>query len=184
MKIKKLVVSAFDLDQLKGEVQSLPQQAWIPHFNTQYYTGHWSVVPLRSVGGQSEHIYPNPASDKPFEDTRHLKVLPVTQQVINSIPGEKTSVRFMKLGAESSIREHEDYNLSLEDEDLRIHVPVFTHEEAEFWLDGERVPMMEGECWYLNFNLRHRLYNPGPGDRIHLVMDCVVSDELREFIQA
>jgi hypothetical protein len=38
--------------------------------------------------------------------------------------------------------------------------------------------MKEGECWYLNFNLPHRVKNSGTADRIHLVIDCVVNDWL------
>ena len=184
MNIKKIKLpEQLDIHRLQAEVSGLSVKSWIPHFNTQHYSGPWSVVPLRSVGGESNHIYPNPASDQPFMDTHHLKALPYTQGIVNSIPAEKTAVRFMKLGKEGHIHEHSDYNLSIDDEELRIHIPVSTHANAEFWLDGERVHMQEGECWYLNFNLKHKLYNPGPSDRIHLVIDCVVSDELRAFIR-
>ncbi len=171
-----------NIQRLQEEVRSLPAKAWKPHFNTQHYSGPWSVAPLRSVGGESDHIYPNPASEEPFKDTSFLESLPYTQSVIGLIPGDKTAIRFMKLGAKGHIHEHRDYMLSIDDEDLRLHIPVFTHDAAEFWLDGERVFMQEGECWYLNFNLKHQLYNPGPTDRIHLVIDCVVSPELHSFI--
>ena len=35
--------------------------------------------------------------------------------------------------------------------------------------------MKEGECWYINANLRHSVANHGGTDRIHLVIDCTVN---------
>jgi hypothetical protein len=44
--------------------------------------------------------------------------------------------------------------------------------------------MKEGECWYHNFNLPHRVANRGTADRVHLVLDCVLNDWLREVLLA
>ena len=41
---------------------------------------------------------------------------------------------------------------------------------------GTPLPMGEGECWYINFNLPHRIHNRGTTDRVHLVIDCVLND--------
>ena len=41
--------------------------------------------------------------------------------------------------------------------------------------------MKEGEAWYLNFNLKHSVVNRSAEDRVHLVIDCVLNDWLREF---
>jgi hypothetical protein len=50
---------------------------------------------------------------------------------------------------------------------------------VSFFLAGERLLMNEGESWYLNFNLPHRVENRSCADRIHLVLDCVLNDWLR-----
>ena len=42
--------------------------------------------------------------------------------------------------------------------------------------------MKEGECWYLDLSLPHWVENHGKTDRIHLVIDCLVNDWLRELI--
>jgi hypothetical protein len=42
--------------------------------------------------------------------------------------------------------------------------------------------MQPGECWYLNFDLPHRVQNLGATDRVHLVVDCQVNDWLRAMI--
>jgi len=49
---------------------------------------------------------------------------------------------------------------------------------VEFYTDDERIVMQAGECWYVNFDLPHRLSNHGVSDRVHIVMDIVVNDEL------
>jgi quercetin dioxygenase-like cupin family protein len=58
-----------------------------------------------------------------------------------------------------------------------------TNKRVEFYLAGERVPMHEGELWYLDFSQKHRVENNGTTDRIHLVMDCKVNDWLVEMIK-
>jgi len=49
---------------------------------------------------------------------------------------------------------------------------------------GERVILREGECWYVNTSLPHRVANLGQTDRIHLVIDCEVNGWLRSFFPA
>ena len=65
---------------------------------------------------------------------------------------------------------------------MRIHIPVVTNPDVEFFLDGRRIIMGEGECWYLDLNLPHRVQNRGSTDRVHLVIDCQLNDWLRELI--
>ena len=40
-----------------------------------------------------------------------------------------------------------------------------------------------GECWYINVDLPHRIANRGTCDHIHLVVDAVVTPELRESVR-
>jgi hypothetical protein len=44
--------------------------------------------------------------------------------------------------------------------------------------------MAPGECWYNDFTELHSVHNDGDGDRVHLTIDCVVNDWLREQILA
>lgn len=41
--------------------------------------------------------------------------------------------------------------------------------------------VLPGECWYMNFNLPHRITNAGNTDRVHLVMDIIINDAIREL---
>ncbi len=56
-----------------------------------------------------------------------------------------------------------------------------TNPLVEFYLNGERVVMEEGEAWYLDLNQNHAVINRGSEDRVHLVVDCVVNDWLRRI---
>jgi hypothetical protein len=60
-------------------------------------------------------------------------------------------------------------------------VPILTNELVAFYIDGERAVMEPGSCWYMNFNLPHRISNAGTTDRVHLVMDLKVNDNLRKM---
>ena len=173
----------FDVTKLKADHSRLSTSDWIAHFNTYYYEGDWSVVPLRSIGGISDHIYPDPAKTE-FEDTAILSRCPYYQEVLATFKCPLLSARLLRLGAGSSIREHQDFNLGYEDGEIRFHIPVLTNPGVEFYLDGERIAMNEGECWYLNFNLHHKVQNNGNTDRVHLVIDCVVNEWVDSLLLA
>jgi hypothetical protein len=167
----------FAPELLTADLQRVQPSDWVRHFNRQEYEGDWSVVPLRSVDGQSGHIYPDPtAGTDRFAETPLLASCSYFQEVIATFQCPKQSVRLLRLGAGSRIREHRDYCLGFNDNELRIHIPVVTSPEVEFYVSGERIVMREGESWYIDFNLPHRIYNGGTIDRIHLVIDCEVND--------
>jgi hypothetical protein len=173
---------AFDAHRILNEIEQLPDDSWKEHFNKSFYTGSWSIIPLRAKGGEVERSFTNPALNEPFMNTVHLLSMPYTKSIMDSFKCDKTMVRFMKLDPESSILEHRDYNLSINDEDIRLHIPVQTHSAVGFWLDDEPIQLATGSCWYLNFNLKHRLYNPGPISRIHLVLDLKINNWVRSLV--
>jgi len=161
----------------------MPEE-WVVHFNTGYYEGQWTGVALRSVGGVSTKLYPDPTALGSIVDTAILDRCPTLRDVLATFQCPLLSVRLLKLAAGSIIREHRDYNLGYEDGEIRLHIPVATNADVEFFLDGHRIDMNEGECWYLNFNLPHKVRNHGSTDRIHLVIDCLVDDWLRHLLRS
>jgi mannose-6-phosphate isomerase-like protein (cupin superfamily) len=173
----------FDATALQDEVSKLTNRNWISHFNTHCYSGEWNVIPLRSVDGNAETIFPDPTGKRVYADTIYLEELPYIKHVIGFIPAKKLDVRLMNLAPNSVIKKHRDYNLEFSDGEVRLHVPVFTNNKVEFILDDVKVEMKEGECWYLNFNKYHSVANYGSTPRIHLVIDCIVSDELINMIE-
>lgn len=169
----------FDAERLRADLSRLSPEDWVPHFNKGYYQGEWSGVALRAVGGSARGLYPDPTASQSFADTPLLERCPAAREVLSAFHCPLLSVRFLKLAAGASIKEHRDYNLGYEDGEVRLHIPVVTHPEVEFYLSGRRVLMAEGECWYLDFNQPHRVENKGGTERVHLVVDCVVDEWLR-----
>lgn len=170
----------FDATALHADFAKVVPAEFVPHFNTAYYEGDWSAVSLRSVGGQAGHIYPDPTAKNAFADTPLLERCGYIREVLDTLRCPTQAVRFLRLKAGSVIKEHRDHELGFEDGEVRLHIPVITNPDVEFILSGARVVMGEGECWYLNVNQPHRVANRGIADRIHLVIDCVVNDWLRE----
>jgi len=172
-----------DADALLADVEGLPEAAWVPHFNTSYYFGDWSGVPLRMVGGRADRLFPEPNSDVAPTDTPVLARCPGVRALLASMTCETTSVRFLRLGPGAAVREHRDDRLGYEDGEVRLHVPVTTGPDNEFLLNGTRIDMAPGECWYVNVNHPHAVANRGTLPRIHLVLDCVVDDWLDQTIR-
>lgn len=173
---------SFDLGETKKLLNELSAESWIPHYNKRDYEGDWSVIALRSGWGHPTNIYSVPMPASSYQDTPLMELFPQVQQIMQELKCEKTSVRFMKLCTGADIKEHCDDHLDADEGEARLHIPVQTHDKLEFYLNQKRVQMKEGECWYLNFNLPHSVRNPGPVDRIHLVIDCEVNDWLRQMM--
>jgi hypothetical protein len=85
-------------------------------------------------------------------------------------------VRLLQLAVGAEIKPHSDNCLGYEDGSFRLHIPIITNSEVEFILDGTRLVMNEGECWYIDANFIHSVANKGSQDRIHLVIDGIKND--------
>ncbi len=147
---------------------------------------HWSAIPLHAQHGAlglegvhghvpewvAEECAPTPA----LAPCAHFRAL------LDAFPARKLRVRLMKLAVGGRIGRHRDRLYGWEQPILRLHVPSTTHPGVEFLLDGERIVMAPGELWYLDTTKDHEAHNPGPTDRVHLVMDLVNSPALREFL--
>ncbi|MEP6903479.1 MAG: aspartyl/asparaginyl beta-hydroxylase domain-containing protein [Actinomycetota bacterium] len=173
----------FDGALLREDLAKVLGDEWIRHFNQQYYAGNWSVAALRSIGGCTKQIYPDPHSKEAFADTEILARCGYVREVLGAIKCETEAVRFMLLGAGARILEHRDYFMGFEDGCIRLHIPVITNKRVEFYLADELIEMRTGELWYLDFYQKHRVENNGEKDRIHLVIDCKVNDWLVELIK-
>ena len=165
----------FDAARLRGDLERVPRDVWREHYAARDYRGEWTVLPLRSVGGRAGLIQSTILPPDQFRETKVLLASPYFQEVLETLACPMCAVRLMRLGAGSEIKEHADSSVGYEDGHVRLHIPVQTHSQVEFYLNGQRVAMQEGECWYLNFNLPHRVVNASPIDRIHLVIDCNVN---------
>ena len=178
-----LRITIADIQQEIGKL--LESREWMPHYSQQHYDGDWNVLPLRTPGGKTDKPFAELMTESAFRNTHLLDLLPSTANLLEQIQCEKSSVRLLNLKAGSIIKEHRDIDLAFEQGEARVHIPVFTNAKVEFYVDGDLVCMQEGDCWYINANLPHRVANRGEHDRIHLVIDCKVNNWLSDiFAQA
>lgn len=69
----------------------------------------------------------------------------------------------------------------------RLHFPVRTNKKVRFGVweptgNKKEVNMKVGECWVLDTRKPHTVINEGDEDRIHLVVDVVTNEKLKEII--
>jgi len=171
----------FDAKKMQAELQHLNSTDWQLHYQKLHYEGNWSALPLRSAGGRADNIIISPVDNPDYADTIFLKNSVYFKEILASFNCPLLAVRLMKLNAGAIIKEHKDAEMCYEKGEIRIHIPVSTNDEVEFYLDKERIHLREGDCWYMNFNLPHSVNNKSKTDRIHLVIDAKVNDWVKEL---
>lgn len=171
----------FNVPLLQQEMQAIALQQWQLHYQVKHYEGNWSAIPLRSINGKTDDIFVSPHEHAVYKDTLFLQQSNYLQEVLSSFNCPLLAVRLLKLEAGALIKEHRDADLAFEKGEIRIHIPVQTNKEVAFYLDNERIHLEEGECWYMNFNLPHSLENKSNSARIHLVIDAVVNDWVKDL---
>jgi len=171
------LVLQFDAAAMRRDLAQLASSDWVDHFVTRNYDGRWTVLPLRAPAGAThpiKMIYSDPGCES-FVDTALLAKCPVFQRVLAAFECPLQAVRLMNLTPGSAIKPHADLDLGIEHGKARLHVAVATNPGVEFVLNGRRVVLGEGECWYLKLSDTHSVANRGATDRIHLVIDALVN---------
>lgn len=175
----------FDPSALQQDLDSLSRSEWIDHFVPQNYEGEWSVIPLRAQAGATHPvmmIFSNPSATE-FVDTPILDRCPYFREVLATFQCPLLAVRLMQLTPGSIIKEHADYDLSFEDGVVRFHIPVTTNPDVDFRLNGRRLTMTSGSCWYLRLSDPHSVANRGTSSRVHLVIDATVNDWIGDVLR-
>lgn len=159
--------------------------------------GGWKLIPLISRGGG---IDPNSSFDygryvrqagmggdrkpPPFQKTEILKHCLYFEKILDDLQCRKRRVRLLRLEPGARIRRHYDPGENWAAGKPRLHIPIVTHEEIYFYVDGQRVIMKPGEAWYCDFSRWHWVENRSPISRVHLVCELVINDWLRQLFPA
>jgi len=170
------------ITDIQNEVSSITE-SWHPHLNTFDYQGNWEVLSLRSPGGASSTIIPDIINGSVYMDTPLMDTCQSIKKITENLRCPIMAVRLLNLKSGAKIKPHKDNELAFEKGEARIHIPVFTNNEVEFYVEDNLVKMNEGEFWYINANLKHSVVNNGKSDRIHLVIDSVVNDDLIKLFE-
>ncbi len=174
----------FDALQLQKEVSMLDKAIWQMHYQTKQYEGEWSGIPLRSIDGKIDNIIISPTGNARYCDTEFLLQSPYLKEVLANFICELQAVRLLKLNAGAIIKQHRDADLCFEKGEVRIHIPILTNHDVEFYLADDKLELKEGDCWYMNFNLPHRLHNKSNINRIHLVIDALVNNWVKDLFSS
>lgn len=186
MPFYKLPISFPSIERVKRKLTDIRSDLWIEHVNKACYEGIWSVLPLR---GMTKNREANPVlqafqieesqSESDYCDFPVLDQWPEIQLFLAQLSCPILSVRLMKLAPKAEIKPHRDNGLSIEHGQARLHLCLATHADVQFMVDGQSVDMAEGELWYINADKTHSVVNFSSEERIHLVIDCVGNDWLR-----
>jgi Aspartyl/Asparaginyl beta-hydroxylase len=173
----------FDPQRLQADLSRLSSGVWTPHFNASFFEGDWSGIALRA-SASDRGLYSGGADNtEEFTNTQALDACPYFREVLTAFQCPLKSVRLLRLAPGSIIREHSDFDLGEQLGEVRLHIPVATNSQVEFYLAGKRLAMDAGECWYLDLSLPHRVQNRGASERVHMVVDCVLNEWLRDLIR-
>lgn len=173
----------FDPHRLKSDLALVYPAEWTPHYNQNDYEGDWRGAALRSSTGDIAALVASYTPASNFIDTPLMRRCSYFREAVSAFACPLKAVRLLALAPGSFIREHTDHALVYEDGEMRIHIPVQTTPEVEFYVAGERLRFEEGHCYYVNVNLPHRITNRGALERIHLVIDLEVNDWVRELVR-
>jgi Aspartyl/Asparaginyl beta-hydroxylase len=172
---------SFDPQRLKADLAKSAQHDWVSHFSKRHHNGGWEGVALRSSDGEVTTLTGRAAD---CEDTQLLRMCPYFREVISQFKCTTRRIRLLRLAAGAKIKEHVDFKTSYDHAFVRVHIPIETNPKVEFYVNGARVTMREGECWYVNVSCPHKIFNGGDSDRVHLVLDCEINDWLKSKFPA
>ncbi|QPH38255.1 aspartyl/asparaginyl beta-hydroxylase domain-containing protein [Pedobacter endophyticus] len=122
---------------------------------------NWNTIPIYSLGNEERESLPQ--TDELLDELKAMKL-------------RLRLVRFMMLEPDGIIKEHSDSFLS--DRIVRLHIPVFTNQNVEFFLDDLRCNWQPGELWFGDFSKPHHGVNKSQQTRVHLVIDVTVTKDL------
>jgi len=128
----------------------------------------WSKHLIEPIGG--------PDRPPEFLPNEALRRSPYLLSILDTFKCNKETFRIHTLEAGATIKPHRDIGYSFEQGLIRIHIPVVTNDQVRLAVNGERINMRAGECWYCNFNDVHEVANNSDEPRTHLILDCVVND--------
>lgn len=168
----------FDVVKALAEAQALPTHWWRAHFNQSKHDGGWHALALRQAEAAPLDVVPVEVGPAGYVASPALALCPAIAEILGTMALSFKSVRLMALDPGSEILEHADAGVCASRGEARLHVPLQTDESVFFHVDGERVPLRAGECWYVDVSLPHRVRNRGAQRRIHLVADAQVDMRL------
>ncbi len=158
-----------NLEPLLEEVKQLTGDDWRISDRQTVFDIHQKTQSIKIVFEDMSHTLP----EKTDFYSRFENVLkPVLTQLEKAFGEDGTFIRiiFARLEAGARIDHHVDKGYSLLNCN-RVHVPLITTDDVEFYVGGETKNLAAGEIWEINNGTVHAVHNKSKHDRIHLIID-------------
>lgn len=204
--VTRVPIDIFDLglqERLTAEVGRV--KGWDDDF-PYYSDGSWSAVCLKGFWPDEPGRGVKPSEMPKSWKAEHVadlgrtaqwtvltEQLPALTKLVRGLPyfGKMERVRLLRMTAGGALGRHTDitdrFGGTRDGQITRFHIPLITTPETKLitWdLDGvRREQHLEAwGCYYLDARKPHAVVN-GPADRVHLVIDAVTNDSVRELIR-
>jgi Aspartyl/Asparaginyl beta-hydroxylase len=107
----------------------------------------------------------------------------ISQKILSNLGVEKAELLvFYYLEPGASIHPHRDLSGAGLNNRLRFHVPVVTNPDVDFRVSSERISMAPGDLWCLDTSYKHAVTNGGTETRVHIVVECYITPEIRSRV--
>src|SRR5882724_3185276 len=164
----------YDVDQLVHDLQILRDVKAAPQPGP-YHQGEWKGIALHSTGGK-DSVFPSAPGMDDYRETESLLRTPYFKWILDDLKCPKEVVRILFLPPQGHIKDHFDFHTSFQFGLLRLHIPIITHPDVVFLIDGQRMKWDPGELWYGDFSKVHSVKNDSPIARAHMVIDVQIND--------
>jgi hypothetical protein len=172
----------YDANRLKRDLDSAIRVGEFILNRPKYHDGGWRALALVSLEGGTDAKSLRWAGERAsYKKTPILRECPYFDQIVDDFKCPVQRVRLLRLEPGAKIHEHVDLGDGWAMKKVRVHIPIVTHEDVHFYVDGKRVMMREGELWYCDFTRPHRVHNQSDIGRVHMVLDLSVDEWLRDF---
>src|SRR6266550_7661021 len=164
----------YDVDQLVHDLQILRDVKAAPQPGP-YHQGEWKGIALHSTGGK-DSVFPSAPGLDDYRETESLLRTPYFKRILDDLKCPKEVVRILFLPPQGHIKDHFDFHTSFQFGLLRLHLPIVTHPDVVFIIDGKRMDWKAGELWYGDFSKIHSVKNDSQIVRVHMVIDVQIND--------
>lgn len=172
----------YDPDLLIRDLQVLSNVPTAPQPGP-YHRGEWTGIALHSMGGK-DSVYPSSPGMDRYQETANLLRTPYFRKILNELECPKEVVRILFLPPGGHIKDHFDFQTSFQFGLIRLHIPIQTHPDVAFIINGHRMDWKPGELWYGDFSRVHSVKNDSQMVRVHIVMDVQINDFLLNLFPA
>ena len=143
------------------------------------HDGGWNGISLIAYGGDPNNTA---VKDQKPTETFLLEKCPSIKKLLYSLPGKKHRVRFLEVKPGKKVFWHFDNGETIDNFDYsknaRFHMPIYTNKNVLFKISHEKLEWEEGKIYYGDFSFPHTIHNKSNENRVHLIIDLQINDEL------